>query len=209
MKENFWDQLLENDEHASTYMLTYNEGPGAPTRLILGEFVNINESVLDAGCGPGWNMEHFAEYGPQLSRYKGVDYSQRFVRVANQRRKDKYPTDYALPFEVQDCRKLQEPDKSWDVVIMQDCLEHTNGFEKPVLEALRVARKRVIVSFWHLTDSDSPHINDDGNDGWGAWYDKRDWEKFLNKLDHAWFEYEVDYPKDHLRRFYIIDKELE
>ena len=184
---NFWDNLLETDEHAAEYMMTYGEGPGTETRQILSGFVTSEDSVLDVGCGPGWNLEHFMDYGPLVRRYKGVDYSQRFVRVANQRRHDKrIPTEFALPFELQDCRHLKEANDSWDVVLLQDCLEHTNGYEKPMREALRVARKRVIVAFWHLSDDDNPHINDDGNDGWGAWYDRRAWEKFLDSLGYYW-----------------------
>jgi ubiquinone/menaquinone biosynthesis C-methylase UbiE len=206
---NFWDKLLGDDEHAASYMETYGEGIGAQTRIEVGSFINDGESLLDVGCGPGWNMDTFAEYGPQLKRYKGVDYSERFVRVANERRKGQFSTEYALPFELQDQRDLKEPDGSWDAVLLQDCLEHTNGYETPVKEALRVARKRVIITFWHLTDSDSPHINDDGDDGYGAWYDKREWEKFLDSLDLHWLHHQFFFPASRQRDLYVIDKEVQ
>lgn len=206
---NFWDNLMETDESAATYMLSYDEGPGTETRHILSNFVNIGESVLDVGAGPGWNMDHFAEYGPRLKRYKGVDYSERFVRVANERRKQKFSSSYALPFELQDCRNLKEPNKSWDVVIIQDCLEHTNGYQKPILEALRVARKRVIVAFWHLMDKEEDNpINDDGNDGWGAWYSGPKWEKYLDKLGYPWFHEQLIDKTGKPRDFYVIEKEI-
>src|SRR3990167_4282738 len=144
MSENFWDKLSATDEGAAVYMSTYGEGPGCPTRFALGEFINDGESVLDVGCGPGWNYDHFKEHGPEVD-YKGLDYSERFVRVANQRNPGKY--------EVGDVRKVNELDESWDVVILQDVLEHTNGYKKPIKEALRVARKRVIISFWRLNES--------------------------------------------------------
>lgn len=202
---NFWDNLMTNDESAAHYMETYGEGIGSRVRTEILAFINDRESVLDVGCGPGWNMETFRDV---IRRYKGVDYSERFVRVANQRRKETaVPGIYALPFELQDCRDLREPDKSWDVVVLQDCLEHTDGFEKPALEALRVSRRRVIVTFWHLTDDDNPHINDDGDDGYGAWYDKREWEKFLDSLDLHWLGDKFTFPESRLRHIYIIDKE--
>src|SRR3990167_6330782 len=119
MSENFWDKLSATDEGAAVYMSTY-------------------------GDGPGWNYDHFKEHGPEVD-YKGLDYSERFVRVANQRNPGKY--------EVGDVRKVNELDESWDVVILQDVLEHTNGYKKPIKEALRVARKRVIISFWRLNES--------------------------------------------------------
>lgn len=206
---NFWDELMLDDEHAADYMLSYGEGPGCETRMVLNEFVTPEDSVLDVGCGPGWNLEHFLDYGPKIRRYKGVDYSERFVKVANERRKqEEIPTTYALPFEVQDCRDLKEQDNSWDVVIIQDCLEHTNGYEKPIKEAIRVTRKRVVVAFWHLTANDD-HINNDGNDGYGAWYSRPKWEYFLNRLGYNWETKQIIDPKGKPRDFYVIYKEIE
>lgn len=207
-KYNYWDNLMETDENAGEYMISYNEGPGSDTRHTLSNFIEIGESVLDVGCGPGHNLQHFLEYGPYLKKYKGVDYAVRFVRAANERRKQqRISTDYALPFEVQDCRDLKEPDNSWDVVIIQDCLEHTNGYEKPVTEALRVARKRVIVTFWHLTENDD-HINDDGDDGYGAWYSRPRWETFLDSLGFSWFHVASEPDANRHHDFYIIEKEV-
>lgn len=208
-KYNFWDNLMETDEQAGDYMVSYGEGPGSDTRMMFAHFVEDGESVLDVGCGPGWNMDHFAQFGPALSAYKGVDYSIRMVRAANRRlarRLDEnFTTIQMLPFELQDCRQLKEDAGSYDVVIIQDCVEHTNGYETPVLEALRVARKRVIVTFWHLTENDD-HINDDGDDGYGAWYSKAPWEKFLDDLGYAWFHEETKEGANRHHDYYIIDK---
>lgn len=206
---NYWDRLMATDEGAANYMESYGEGPGSDTRMMLAEFINVGESVLDVGCGPGWNCDHFAEYGPRIRKYKGVDYSERFVRVANQRRKRKYDINYALPFEKQDCRDLQEPDESWDVVIMQDVLEHTNGYEKPMREALRVARKRVIVVFWKAfrSEGDGDQINDDGDDGYGSNYERGPWEEFLNNTGYAWDYTETPEGANRHHYYYVIDKE--
>lgn len=209
---NFWNKLMGTEESAGEYMLSYGEGPGSDTRNQLGTLIKADWSVLDVGCGPGWNMEQFANYGPEVRVYKGVDYADYFVKAANKRRKFNIAEDFAptkfLPFEVQDCRKLIEPAQSWDAVIVQDCVEHTNGYESPVKEALRVARKRVIVTFWHLTENDD-HINDDGDDGYGAWYSRPKWEDFLNSLGYKW-GWENSKPEDNRQHdFYWIDKESE
>lgn len=200
---NYWDNLSGDDDHAAEYMLTYGEGPGCQTRFTLGSFINDGESVLDVGCGPGWNLDHFMEFGPYVSKYKGLDYSERFVRVANQRAMQKAGTSTG-PFELGDCRKLKQHNDQYDVVVLQDVLEHTNGYEGPIKEALRVARKRVIVAFWHLTENDD-HINDDGDDGWGAWYSRPKWEEYLDTLGYTWMHHQITDNKP--RDFYIIDKQ--
>lgn len=208
---DYWDNLMETDEGAANYMQAYGEGPGCETRLIIGSFIDSGNSVLDVGCGPGWNLDHLLEYGPEKFLYKGTDLSPRFVRVSNKRRKELgVPGSVALPFELGDCRKIEEPDESWDVVLLQDVLEHTNGYEKPVSEALRVARKRIIISFWHLQDDDNPHINDDtdkGENGYGAWYDKRAWEKYLDTVGYTWLQTESPEDANRQHLFYFIDKE--
>lgn len=206
---DYWDNLMGTDEIAAHYMETYGEGVGSDTRHMIASFINEGESVLDVGCGPGWNMDHFKDM--RLRRYKGTDLSSRFVRVANNRRKlIGFSPEYALPFEIQDARKLKEPNDSWDVVILQDILEHTNGYEKPVKEALRVSRNRIIISFWHMEEATQTHINDDtdkGENGYGAWYNKDEWEKYLDKLGYFWTQTETapDANRHHL--FYIIDKQ--
>ena len=212
---NYWDKLMGTDEGAAGYMLTYGEGPGSDTRNILSNFVNLGESVLDVGCGPGWNMEHFLEYGPGLRAYKGVDYSERFVRVANKRRSERKRegqlTHKVLPFEQQDCRNLLEDDLSWDVVLLQDVLEHTNGYKKPVIEALRVARKRVIIVFWKAfrQPNDGDQINDDGDDGYGSNYEQQPFEDFLTRLGFMWHFTETPSGANRHHYYYIVEKELD
>ncbi len=198
---NYWDDLMGSDEGASTYMESYGEGPGSETRHTIGSFINDGETVLDEGCGPGWNYDHFLQYGPKVKLYLGRDYSERFVRVANAR----HPRMYQLG----DCRYITQANDSWDVVILQDVLEHTNGYEKPIKEALRMARKRVIITFWHLVDNDNEHINDDGKDGYGAWYDGTKFKEFLDSLDYHWLETESTPQANRHHRFFVIDKEAQ
>lgn len=198
--ENYWDKLMGTDEGAANYMTSYGEGVGSPLRHYLSSLINDGESVLDVGCGPGLNLDHFLEYGPELGDYLGLDYSERFVRVANQRNEGMY--------KVGDVRDFQQPSQFWDVVLLQDVLEHTNGYEKPMQEALRVARKRIIVTFWHLMDKDEDNpVNDDGNDGWGAWYSKSKWEKYLDSLDLHWLHDEIPRQSDK-HDIYVIDLEI-
>lgn len=195
----YWEDSF-TDDSAAEYMMTYGEGPDSPLRYFIASLLNNGESVLDVGCGPGWNFDHFMTYGPSVS-YKGLDYSKRFIKIANER------IEPLRAFEVGDVRAFGEPDKSWDVVLLQDVLEHTNGYEIPLREALRVARKRILVTFWRLTDNDDPHINEDGGDTYGAAYDKREWEKHLDSLDLFWIHDELPRQNDK-HDIYIIDLEI-
>lgn len=197
---NLWDKIAGTPEEAAGYMSSYGEGPDFDTRHFIRSFINDGESVLDVGCGPGHNYETFLRFGPNVSEYKGLDYSQVMIQGCLL----KYPE---ANFKVGDVRDIKESDASWDVVIVQDCLEHTNGYEKPVYEALRVAKKRVIISFWHLTENDD-HVNDDGDDGWGAWYSRPKWETFLDTLGVMWIHDRIQPEgKNHPWDFYILDKE--
>lgn len=206
MADNFWDNLMGDDQGAATYMETYGEGPGSDTRNLIFKFVDEGESVLDVGCGPGWNYDHILKYATHVGEYKGKDYSERFVRVANQRHEGK--------FEIGDIRNFGEPDKSWDVVLLQDVLEHTNGYEKPLAEAIRVARKRIIVTFWrgqmmddYENDNGEDMIRDDGNDGWGSEYSRKKWEQYLDGLGLHSLDVQTDEGANRWHRVYIIDLE--
>lgn len=203
---NYWDELMGTDEGAASYMESYGEGPGSETRHMIGALINDGETVLDVGCGPGWNYDHFMEFGPKIKKYLGMDYSKRFVRVANKRMAEKYGGRH---FVVGDVRDIKQPDESWDVVLLQDVLEHTNGYEKPVKEALRIAKKRVIVSFWRAMrdEGSGDQINDDGNDGYGATYEKIKWEKFLDSLGYKWTFLTTSPESNRHHLFYIINKE--
>lgn len=205
---NYWDKLMATDEGAASYMETYGEGVGSDTRFLIAQFINDGESVLDVGCGPGWNFDHFMVHGPAISNYKGLDYSKRFVRVANKRVMAKAGTKNG-PFHLGDARKLKEEDGSWDVVILQDVLEHTNGYERPVEEALRVAGKRVIITFWKAwrKKGDGHQINDDGDDGYGSNYVKESWEEFLDSTGFFWADTETPEGANRHHYIYVIDKE--
>lgn len=196
---NYWDEHMVSDEGAASYMLTYDEGPGSPLRYKLGTFLKPEEKVLDVGCGPGWNFDHFLQHGPAVY-YRGMDYSERFVRVATER------VGMNI-FRLGDVRHIDEPDHSFDVVIFQDVLEHANGYEGPIKEALRVAKRIVIVTFWRMSDGDTDTINDDGNDGYGAAYSQSKWEKYLTSLNLNWNHYTIP-RKNNKHDIYVIEKEL-
>jgi ubiquinone/menaquinone biosynthesis C-methylase UbiE len=203
---DYWDNLMVDDKTAANYMHSYGEGPGCETRMIISSFINDGESVLDVGCGPAWNFDHFEEYGPAID-YIGVDLSPRFVKVANERLKVKYGV---TPISLGDCRDVGFPNDFFDVVLLQDILEHTNSYKKPLEEALRLARKRVIVCFWRTMDGVITKVNDDtdkGTNGYGADINKDEWETWLDSIGHTWLYTETSTRANRPHTYYIIDKE--
>ena len=200
--QDYWDNLMETDDNAANYMFGYGEGPGCETRMIIGSLINDGESVLDLAAGPAWNYDHFKEYGPDVI-YKATDLSPRFVMVAKARHPE-------MNIELGDMRDIKEDDGSWDVVLLQDALEHTNGYEKPVSEALRVARKRVIVCFWRTMKDVVTKTNDDtdkGTNGYGSDYNLDEWEEFIDSLGYMWLQTETSPQANRHHTYYIIDKE--
>lgn len=197
---NYWDKLMGDDEHAASYMDTYGEGVDTDTRKVIASLLEPGDTVLDVGCGPGWNLDHFKKYEVPIAGYRGLDYSERFVRVANARHGNNPPR-----FRLGDCRKLKEGDKTWSTVILQDVLEHTNGYQKPVEEALRVARRCVIVTFWRMNDSETK-TNDDGDDGYGSDYNRAEWEEYLNSLGLKWTHTTTPPGANRFHDYYIIYK---
>ncbi len=202
MADNFWDKLMGTDEGAASYMATYGEGPGSDTRHLIGSFINDGESLLDVGCGPGWNYDHFKEYGPKLKRYLGLDYSERFIRVADKRQPDAH-------WAVADCRDLPIQDRTFDVVLLQDCLEHTNGYKKPIEEAMRVATSRVLITFWKASFMDgedsADQINDDGDEGYGSTYNRVKFEEYLDSLGVEWHTATTEPGANRWHRIYALE----
>lgn len=174
----FWNE--EFDDHGS-YMESYGEGIGSATRKTIFKYVNQEESLLDAGCGPGWNLPHGREVEGWVGKYKGTDFASKFIDAC----REKYGESVDHSWEVQDARAMTEPDESWDVVLLQDIVEHTNGYEKPILEALRVAQHKVIVTFWRsLSESDEDDVKQSKPefDDWGSSYSRPKLEKWLLDL---------------------------
>jgi len=111
------------------------------SRERLYDYIDPGESVLDVGCGSGWVYENFQNKDIPID-YKGVDLTRNFIEGA----KIDFPE---AEWEVQNAEKLKEKDNSWDVVLLYHILELCPRWQKAVEEAIRVAKKRVIINFWH------------------------------------------------------------
>lgn len=107
-------------------------------------------SILDVGCGTGPIYELNKDYG---FTYKGTDYSWAMIDTA----KEQFPFGV---FEVQDARHLDEPDNTWDCVLLLHALDHLDDYKAAIKEAARVSRKYVCIVLWRSFVAEGTNLND-------------------------------------------------
>ncbi len=134
---NYWEK--EFTPHTN-YMIAEKENEYWIIRSEIFKYLKEGDSVLDVGCACGDNLEFSEKIGKKID-YKGVDYAEDFILENKKRRPD-------ISWQVMDARYLEEKDQSYDVVILYDVLDNLEGWEKAIDEALRVAKKRVIIVMW-------------------------------------------------------------
>lgn len=141
-------------------------GSGPPVDAVSEEILayvaaNVGHRVLDVGCGVGPYVHRLGGMGHECV---GVDLNRSAVRWAQTMGRDvRCVSAYDLPF----------PDRSFDSVILVECLEHLDDVTKALSEAARVADHSVVVTVpdvgalsllskvqvvpWHILESS--HIN--------------------------------------------------
>jgi len=124
-----------------TYIRSYGEGVGTPSREWLVTQVNNGDSLLDVGCGPGICYENLVVVHKKDIKYRGIDNTLKMIEGC----REMFP---AGDFQFGDACELDEPDNSWDIVLLRHVLENTPGYKQPISEAYRVARKKVIIIMW-------------------------------------------------------------
>lgn len=112
--------------------------------------------ILDYGSGSGTTYEALEkEYGknPNPFYYKGLDIIKKNVDwCINNFKGVLFQHNPSL-------HKIDEPDKSWDVVYSRHVVDHMRSFEEALDEHKRVARELVIVILWvPFSDKDTHEI---------------------------------------------------
>ena len=143
-------------------------GPQHPSQLYaIKKYVERGMSFLDYGCGSATTFEALRK-DPQFIEkhnigddeidwltigYQGLDIIPKNVEWC----KKTFPEGN---FEVNpSLHKIDQPDKSWDVVYSRHVVDHMESFEKAMDEHKRVAKKLVIAILWTgLVDGDEHQI---------------------------------------------------
>ena len=126
-------------------------GPFHPSQFRGLSLVSKGESLLDVGCGSGTTAECILKHFKDRDiKYKGIDQVKRHIDWC----KKEWPE---LDFEVQEAKKLKEPDNSWDVVWSRHVVDHVSSFEKTIDEHFRVAKKKVICILWYPFSDTNKH----------------------------------------------------
>ena len=113
----------------------------ADLRALASIFMRISgpeSSVLEEGCGSGYNSELIRIAAGQDIQYTGIDIAKSMIDMAHAN----YPSD---SFSVMKSEQLDFKDASFDIVLNGASLMHTIDFEKALAEARRVAARYVVL----------------------------------------------------------------
>ncbi len=133
-------------EHVQNFLRNHNTGPDNLGRLYLGTLIKTQypagTTVLDAACGSCVNYEVFRNHKVPCV-YTGLDRTDKLLEEARRR----YGNEITLVKGF--VQEMPLPNESQDIVILRHILEHLEeGYELAIKEALRVAKKEVIIVFF-------------------------------------------------------------
>lgn len=142
LKEKNYDYWQHQFDGHSSYMLGAENNEYAILRNIILGFIDDNESLLEVGCASGGMWDWIKVKGRNLDIvYQGTDYAEKFIKANRKRHPE-------VKWAVVDARSLKGFTSFWDTVLLYDVLDGMEGWEQALDEAIRVAKKRVIVLMW-------------------------------------------------------------
>ncbi|WP_018155515.1 class I SAM-dependent methyltransferase [Demetria terragena] len=116
--------------------------------------VDQPRKVLEFACGSANDYRFFHRYGiAKHLDYTGVDLNDKNITNAKRR----FP---GVDFQVGSVHELPYADRSYDDVVVFDLFEHMSieAMEKAVSEACRLADKRLLLTFFSMTDAPEHHV---------------------------------------------------
>lgn len=149
------DKLWFNTPDTHTLCRAGGNGPRHPTQLYaIKKYVDPSWIILDYGCGSATTWEALkTEMNWPSNQYLGLDIIPKNIEWC----KENFPeTNFKLNPSI---HKINQADRSFDVVYSRHVVDHMNSFEKAMDEHKRVANKMVIVVLWTgLLDKDEHEI---------------------------------------------------
>ena len=143
-----------------------SNGPKHESQLYaIKKYCGLNESFLDYGCGSGTTYEALLKDEWILFNknnkitatafkcliYKGVDIIPKNIEWCQ---KQWLLADFEVNPSI---HKIDQPDKSWDVVYSRHVVDHMESFEKAMNEMKRVSKNLIITVFWVPMSSGDEH----------------------------------------------------
>ena len=93
-----------------------------------------NPTIIELGCGSGWNYEVLCALYAEPFSYTGLDCSPAMIEIAR--------NTYSDPkFMIGDATATDLPDRSCDILISGTVLMHLRNYEKAIAESKRLARR--------------------------------------------------------------------
>ncbi|MCX6819342.1 MAG: class I SAM-dependent methyltransferase [Candidatus Aenigmarchaeota archaeon] len=130
---NFVDELARENYPEAQYSITR-------LKLLDAELSKIeNDNILDVGGGAGLLVPVLYKNTKTLTE---TDLSPRLVKKA----KERYRNLKSIKFMTADAENLKFADKSFDVVVCSEAIEHMLKPEKALKELCRVARKAILIT---------------------------------------------------------------
>lgn len=111
----------------------------AAVEELLAPRLNGASTLLEVGCGAGYSTERLAPLLPDNCQFLACDVGPTLASAAKAR-------NPRVSLSRQSVYSLALPDKSIDVVVMLEVLEHLDRPERALAELQRIARRHVIVS---------------------------------------------------------------
>lgn len=145
MQQTWWDRHAIEQIELFTHWIGDHT---APSKVAARQYVISQgyKSILDCGCGTCSEYYGYKQDAPELA-YFGVDSCLDLVALASKK---------GIPNVVYgDLESLPFADNFADVVYIRHVLEHLEGYESALKDAIRVASREVLVNwFIRCTDED-------------------------------------------------------
>lgn len=198
MTDNYFEREYGKAEFVHKFCRTGMNGPNETYRQNFQNFVEDGQRFLDVGCGSGQDWELLQKYKKRVE-YKGIDFAPTILEGARK----------LCPggtFAIGDVNNIPEEDNSWDVVNCRHVVNHTEYYEKPIKELLRVSKKRVILTL-HVpfSDNNTDNIKAFPPYSWENSYGRGKFLKFLGELEVRVMAFE-EFHKGGKETFIVLDK---